>query len=47
MKNNFKKIKNIILMYFQIKYTLKNNHNYTFKQTFSYPNLKLCHGHDF
>jgi hypothetical protein len=47
MKNNFKKIKNIILMYFQMKNTLKNNHNYTFKQAFSYPNLKLCHGHDF
>jgi len=28
-KNNFKKIKKIILMYFNIKNTLKNNHNHT------------------
>ena len=30
IKNNFKK--NIILMYFQTKNTLKNNRHYTFKQ---------------
>jgi len=31
----FKNKKNIILIYFQIKNTLKNNHNYTFKYTVS------------
>ena len=25
------KIKNIVLIYFRVKYTLKNNHNHTFK----------------
>ena len=31
IKNNLKKIKYIILIYFQAKNTLKNNHYYTFK----------------
>jgi hypothetical protein len=29
LKIIFKKLKNIILMYFRIKNTLKNNHNHT------------------
>jgi len=36
LKNNFLKIKNIILMYFGIKNTLKNNRNYTPKQTLTW-----------
>jgi hypothetical protein len=34
-KNNFFKIKNIILMYFSTKSTLKNNCNHTTKQAVS------------
>ena len=52
LKNNFLKIKNIILMYFSTKNTLKNNCNHTPKQTLNhfdenvvdmkYNNLFLC-----
>jgi hypothetical protein len=33
IKNNFLKIKNIILIYFQVKNTLKNNYIYAHKHT--------------
>jgi hypothetical protein len=33
IKNNFKKIKKIISMYFDMKSYLKSNHNYTAKYT--------------
>jgi hypothetical protein len=33
VKNNFLKIKNIILIYFRMKNILKNKYNYTLKQT--------------
>ena len=32
IKNNFLKIKNIILIYFRVKNTLTNNRNHTLKQ---------------
>jgi len=42
VKNNFYKIKNIILIYFQIKIILKNNINHTSKIYF----IKALANHD-
>ena len=40
LKNNFLKIKNIILIHFDPKNTLKSNRNHTSKHTIKFPQIK-------
>jgi len=43
LKIIFKNKKNIILIYFWVKNTLKNNHNYTFKYTLNATVISIVH----